>query len=72
MESNQGSTGQNPKEISKEELKDILSEHQLWTDSEGTKGKAANLNKRFLKGAVLIGANLEKANLKTPTSTVLI
>ena len=51
------------KKITKEELKTILEQHKLWLDSDGEKGKHANLTHADLSGANLSGANLSGANL---------
>ena len=50
--------------ISSSDLKQILSDHKKWLDSNGEEGAAADLKNRKLKGAVFIGANLKNANLK--------
>ena len=46
------------KPILSSDLKQILSEHKKWLDSNGKEGAAADLKNRNLKGAVFIGANL--------------
>ena len=51
------------KKITKEELKTILEQHKLWLDSDGEKGKRANLTGADLTGANLTRANLTHANL---------
>ena len=51
-------------EISKDDLKKILTNHSLWLSSGETKGQPANLEGCNLRGAVLLGANLKRANLK--------
>ena len=50
--------------ISSSDLKQILSDHKKWLDSNGEEGAAADLKNRKLKGAVFIGANLKNANLE--------
>ena len=49
--------------ISKEELTEILSEHEKWLDSNGKEGKRADLSYRNLRKADLSGAHLSEANL---------
>ena len=49
--------------ITKEELKTILEQHKLWLDSDGEKGKCANLSGADLSGADLSGADLRCADL---------
>jgi uncharacterized protein YjbI with pentapeptide repeats len=51
------------REISKEELKKILEEHEKWVESNGKEGKKANLNRADLQGVNLPKANLQDANL---------
>ena len=51
------------KKITKKELKEILEQHKLWLDSDGEKGKRANLTHADLSGANLSGANLTGVNL---------
>ena len=46
------------------DLKQILSDHKKWLDSNGEEGVAAELKNRKLKGAVFVGANLKNANLE--------
>ena len=60
------------REISKDDLKKVLTNHSLWLGSEKKGGQAANLEGYNLRGAVLLGANLKKANLKVPTFMALI
>ncbi|MBC8285771.1 MAG: pentapeptide repeat-containing protein [Nitrospinae bacterium] len=50
--------------ISPSDLKQILSDHKKWLDSNGKEGVAADLKNRKLKGGVFIGANLKNANLE--------
>ncbi|MEC9019136.1 MAG: pentapeptide repeat-containing protein [Nitrospinota bacterium] len=50
--------------ITSSDLKQILSDHKKWLDSNGEEGAAANLKKRKLKGAVFVGANLKNANFE--------
>jgi hypothetical protein len=52
------------KKITQEELKEILTFHKLWLDSETAKGKRANLEGAYLKGANLKGTNLRWADLQ--------
>ncbi len=51
------------REISTEQLKEILSKHELWLDSSGNKGEQADLQEVDLRGANLRGSNLRRANL---------
>ena len=49
--------------ISKEELAEMLREHEKWLDSNGEEGKCAYLSRANLSGADLSGANLSGADL---------
>ena len=49
--------------VSKNDLKSILTNHSLWVNSGETEGKPANLVGYNLRGVVLLGENLKKANL---------
>ena len=51
-------------EVSKDDLKNILANHSLWISSGETKGEPANLAGYNLRGVVLLGENLKKANLQ--------
>ena len=51
-------------EISKDDLKNILTNHSLWLSSGEAEGKPANLAGCNLRGVVLLGENLKKANLE--------
>ena len=51
------------REISPEELKHILAEHQKWVDSKEKDGKRADLTRANLQGANLDGTILQKASL---------
>jgi uncharacterized protein YjbI with pentapeptide repeats len=51
-------------EVSKNDLKNILTNHSLWISSGETKGEPANLAGYNLRGVVLLGENLKKANLQ--------
>ena len=51
-------------EVSKNDLKNILTNHSLWISSGETKGEPANLAGYNLRGIVLLGENLKKANLQ--------
>lgn len=66
------------REISDEDLQEILEEHRKWVESDGTEGKRADLRKTnldgrnfegvilkraYLQGAYLRGANLARADL---------
>ena len=51
------------REISEEELKEILEEHKKWVETEGKEGIQANLHNANLMEANLMEANLGGANL---------
>jgi len=57
------------KEISTEELKDILKEHKKWLGLKGKEGKAASLGKTNLQQAKLRATNLP--NVKNLTQAQL-
>jgi uncharacterized protein YjbI with pentapeptide repeats len=52
------------REISKEELKQILEEHKKWVETKGKEGKKADLKNADLQMAFLKEANLKKASLE--------
>jgi uncharacterized protein YjbI with pentapeptide repeats len=57
------------REISDEELKQVLEDHKRWVETEKKEGKKADLSKVNLKNTDLLRTNLEKpflilANLK--------
>ena len=52
------------KQLTKEEISEILKQHKIWLESEYTMGSRANLEGANLSGANLAGANLEGANLE--------
>ncbi len=52
------------REVSQEELKQILKAHRKWVESDGKEGNQADLTKANLEKADLGGANLQGANLK--------
>ena len=52
------------KQLTEEELKQILERHELWLKSNGKQGERANLEGANLDRANLKGVNLEKANLE--------
>ena len=52
------------KKITREELDQILQQHQLWLDSDGANGKRADLRHADLCRADLRHANLRHANLR--------
>ena len=52
------------REISPDELQEILEQHRKWVETEGKEGKQADLNKANLQGAGLSWANLQQANLR--------
>ncbi len=52
------------REISPDELKEILEQHRKWVETEGKEGKQADLNKANLQGAGLSWAHLQQANLR--------
>ncbi len=51
------------REVSQEELKQILEAHQKWLEFDGKEGKQADLGEANLQKADLFQANLQKANL---------
>ena len=50
--------------VSKNDLKNILTNHSLWLNSGETEGEPANLAGYNLRGVVFLGENLKRANLK--------
>ncbi len=52
------------REVSEEELKQILAAHETWLETGGEKGKQADLSRTDLREATLIDANLQGANLR--------
>ena len=52
------------REISKEELAQILEAHRKWAESDGKEGEQADLRRTNLQGASLGGANLQGAWLE--------
>jgi uncharacterized protein YjbI with pentapeptide repeats len=52
------------KKITREELDQILQQHQLWLDTEGGQGQRANLHGAYLRHAILVGTNLQGADLR--------
>ncbi|MFB3062010.1 MAG: pentapeptide repeat-containing protein [Candidatus Binatia bacterium] len=52
-----------PRELSLDELAEVLEGHQEWIKSRGKKGKKANLSHADLQKADLSGANLYRADL---------
>ena len=57
------------KNITEEELKTILEQHELWLDSNETEGKCADLSGADLSGADLTDANLYGVNLRCANLT---
>lgn len=51
------------RDISEEELKQILEGHKKWLESDGKEGKLADLSRSNLKDAILDGVNLQEAFL---------
>jgi uncharacterized protein YjbI with pentapeptide repeats len=51
------------REVSQEELKQILAAHQKWIESDGKEGNQADLIKANLEKADLFQANLQEADL---------
>ncbi len=51
------------REVSEDELKRILAAHKTWLETDGEKGKQADLADANLQGAALTGANLQGAFL---------
>ncbi len=58
-----GSEKSEIREITKQELAQILEFHRKWVESEGKEGKPADLSYTNLQKADLIGANLQRADL---------
>ena len=52
------------RELSGDNLADIIRLHQLWLESDETQGRRADLSKTNLRGASLVGLNLMGANLE--------
>lgn len=52
------------REISPEQLRRILEEHQKWLESEGKEGEGADLSNADLRKVNLRGVNLAEANLQ--------
>jgi uncharacterized protein YjbI with pentapeptide repeats len=59
------------REISPTQLEEILSEHKLWLDSHGGKGKRADLREASLVWVDLEGADLQRADLRGVQSCFL-
>ena len=51
------------REITQDELNEILEQHRKWVESEGKEGEKAELRMANLQEANLSGANLQGANL---------
>ena len=51
------------KQLTKEELSEILKQHRIWLESDYTLGSRANLSGAYLSGVNLYRANLSGANL---------
>jgi len=51
------------REITQDELKEILEQHRKWVESEGKEGEKAELRVANLQEADLFDANLQEANL---------
>ncbi len=52
------------REVSKEELKQILAAHETWLETGGEEGKQADLSRANLQGAILVSADLQGAILR--------
>ncbi len=52
------------REVSEDELKQILAAHEMWLETGGEKGKRADLSHANLQEAELVGAKLQGANLQ--------
>ncbi len=52
------------RELSEDELREILAQHHRWLQSKGKEGKRAVLRRADLQGAVLGGANFQQGDLK--------
>ncbi len=53
------------REVSEEELKRILADHQRWLETKGKESTRANLEEADLQGAKLFGAELQGAEAVT-------
>ncbi len=51
------------REVSEEDLKQILAAHETWLETGGEKGKQVDLSRTDLQGADLRNANLQGADL---------
>ena len=51
------------REITPEQLKEILAQHQKWVETGEKEGTRADLSRANLQGAGLRGANLQRAHL---------
>jgi len=51
------------KQLTKEELSEILKQHKIWLESDHKLGSKANLSGAYLSGANLYKTDLEEANL---------
>ncbi len=51
------------RDVSPNELKEILEAHRMWVESEGKEGERADLVEANLQGAYLVEANLQGAFL---------
>ena len=51
------------REVSEEELKQILAAHKTWLETGGDEGKQADLSRANLQDANLVSASLQNANL---------
>lgn len=52
------------REVTPDELAEILERHKLWLDTEGEEGERADLQEANLRGANLQRADLQRANLQ--------
>ncbi len=53
------------REVSEEELRQILAAHETWLETGGEEGEPADLSRANLQGADLGFANLQSANLRS-------
>ena len=51
------------KEITEQQLKEILEQHSIWSETDGEKGERADLSHTDLRSASLEGVNLSNADL---------
>ncbi len=52
------------REVSEDELEQILAAHKTWLETDGEEGKQADLSRTDLRGDRLLGTSLREANLQ--------